>query len=212
MPEPALHEQYSTIAQQERTYHLGMWAFLASEVLLFGTLFAAYAYYHVMYGHDFAEAIKDADLAKGTIDTFILATSTYTMTLSVLAIRKDNLPLAIAFTALTAGLALAFLTIEGTEWATDIAKGAVPGASYHYAKLPAFGAKMYFTVFYFLTGLHMFHVTMGFFLLCGLTVRLMMKAYSSRSHLPLELGTMYWHFVDVMWFFIYACMYLGRSA
>ncbi len=212
MPVPVLHEQYSSIDQQERTYRLGIWAFLGSEVLLFGTLFAIYAYYRLMYGHDFAEGVKDADLTKGTIDTFILAVSTFTMTLSVLAIRKDRLGGAIVFTALTAALAAAFLAIESTEWASNIAKGAVPGALYHYAKLPGWGSKLYFTVFFFLTGLHMLHVTLGFLLLCFLLVRLMARAYSSVSHLPLELGTMYWHFVDVMWFFIWSLLYLGRAA
>jgi cytochrome c oxidase subunit 3 len=210
MPELELHQQYTTAEQQEETYHFGMLVFLASEILLFTTLFTQYAYYRAMYGAEFVRAARDSDLVSGTIGTFVLVTSSFTMSMAVWCVRRSIRLVPTLLLFLTAALAAAFLALEFSEWAHDIAMGIMPGLSYHHVARPSSGARMYAGSFFMLTGLHALHVLGGAIVVLVLAVRSAQGAYSAERKTSLEMGSMFWHFVDVMWLFIWSCLYLAR--
>lgn len=210
-PPRTLHEQFASFAFQDHAFRLGMWIFLSSEVMLFGALFTAYAYYRVMYGGEFVSAIGLADFRGGAINTFVLATSSFTMTLCVWSAKKGrSRELTLISLAATIGLAGIFLAIEISEWAHHFARGILPGEHYRYVALHTFGANAYFTLFFLMTGLHGLHVIGGIVILSLLGVRQIRKPFLPDDHTALELGGMFWHFVDVVWAFLWSCLYLAR--
>lgn len=205
-----VHEQFADAATERHAYRLGMWAFIASEALLFAALFACYAAYRALYGHDFVQAVGHSDLKSGTIDTYVLVTSSFTCTLAVAATRNDRRLAARLLLLLTIGLGALFLVLEMHEWAHDIHEGIRPGSYYAYAALPSFGAKMYFTLFFIMTGLHALHVVGGALALAIILVRHVQGAYDSEHHVAVECVAMFWHFIDVVWAFLWSCLYLAR--
>lgn len=205
-----VHEQFADAARQRHAYRLGTWAFIGSEALLFASLFACYAAYRGMYGQDFLTALAHNDLKSGTIDTYILLTSSFTCTLAVTATRRNQLVLSRLLLLVTIGLGAAFLGLEMSEWAHLFEQGIFPGGHYAYAALPQFGAKMYFTLFFFLTGLHALHVLGGSLALALVLIRHLQGVYDAESHVPLECVALFWHFIDVIWAFLWSCLYLAR--
>ncbi len=210
MPRSRLHEQYATLPQQRQAYGFGVWAFLASEVMFFSALFVLYGFYRMMYGPDFARGAHETDLRSGTIGTYLLASSSFTMAMGLFAVRRGSKRWPTVLLGLTALFAAAFLALEFSEWRHDFHKGIMPGRAYSYAKLPSYGAKLFFTEFFFLTGLHGLHVFGGLVVICVLFVRSAQGAFSPEHHTALEAGGLFWHFVDVMWFFIWSLLYLSR--
>lgn len=205
-----VHEQFASAAQQRHAYTLATWAFIASEALLFAALFACYGAYRAMYGADFVEAIGHANLLSGTIDTYVLVTSSFTCTLAVIATQRDRLLAARLLLLATIALGATFLGLEMTEWADDFHQGILPGQYYAYAALPSFGAKMYFTAFFFMTGLHALHVLGGSLALSVILIRHLQGAYDHERYVPVVCVAMFWHFVDVVWAFLWSCLYLAR--
>jgi cytochrome c oxidase subunit 3 len=201
-------EQYPDLPTQEHTLEFGMWIFLASEALLFAALFALYSGYRTMYASDFAEAIQENTRAFGTTNMYVLLTSSLTAALSVSAARRGRPRRAGKLLLVTAVLGLAFLVIKGLEYARHVQLGSLPGRYYHEARLPTFGANRFFTMYWVMTGFHALHVT------AGITVVLWMAARAFAGHYPvgrlarLEMGTMYWHLVDVIWIFLWPLLYL----
>lgn len=210
-PPRILHEQFASFAHQDHAFRFGMWVFLSSEVMLFGALFTSYAYYRAMYGGEFVNAIHLVDFASGAVNTFVLATSSFVMTLCVWSAKKGkNGQLTLSLIALTIGLAGVFLTIEIIEWINHFHKGILPGEHYRYVADLTFGANAYFTLFFLMTGLHGLHVIGGIVILLLLGVRQIRKPFLPDDHTALELGGMFWHFVDVVWAFLWSCLYLAR--
>jgi cytochrome c oxidase subunit 3 len=208
MHRPLLAEQFEDLGRQTETARLGMWAFLGSEALLFTGLFALYAGYRALYPDDFAAAVSHNDVTLGTINTFILLTSSFTVALSVHQVRlarRRNAALLLFFSVL---LGFVFLAIKLTEYGKHFEEGIYPGSHYRYDGLPGYGAQMFFTVYYVSTGLHAFHVVAGMALLSWLMIGAWRGAYSPLYHTPLELGALYWHLVDIIWIFLWPCLYL----
>jgi len=137
-----LGEQYGDFAQQDHTLKFGMWVFLASEVLLFAALFALYAAYRTMYVDDFRAAIEHNTLAYGTVNMFVLLVSSFTVALSVWAVRHGRNGTAVALQLATIALGIAFLIIKLLEYAEHFHERALPGRYYHMTELPTFGASL----------------------------------------------------------------------
>src|SRR6185312_11175341 len=154
----ALGEQYDSLETQERSLELGMWVFLATEVLLFAALFAVYAAYRSMYLSDFKAGIEHNTLAFGTVNMYVLLTSSLLAALSVSAIRADRPRSASWLLAGTAVLGAAFIAIKLYEYSKHWHEGSLPGRYYHYDELPTFGANRFFTMYWVMTGLHALHV------------------------------------------------------
>jgi cytochrome c oxidase subunit 3 len=202
--------QFESLERQHATARLGMWVFLSSELLLFAGLLALYAAYRFAYPAEFHAASLHANLAIGTVNTYILLTSSLTMALAIHATRHGRRARTVALLAITIALGLTFDVLKGIEYAEHLSVGIAPGHYYAFAPLPAHGAVLYFTLYYLLTGLHALHVTAGVCLLGWLAVRARRGDFTPASHIALELGGLYWHLVDLVWIFLWPLLYLIR--
>ncbi|HEX7051823.1 MAG TPA: cytochrome c oxidase subunit 3 [Longimicrobiales bacterium] len=205
-----LRDHYEDLAKQTHAARLGMWVFIGSEALLFAALFALYAAYRIAYPASFRAAAAHTNLFLGTAMTFVLITSSLLMANAVLSARLARPGRSVGFLAGTAGLGIIFLGLKAVEYTEHFRDGIFPGAFYAFARLPAPGARVFFTLYYFMTGLHALHVAGGVVLLAWLARRAHRGGFTPEYHTPLELGGMYWHFVDVVWIFLWPLFYLLR--
>ena len=203
-----LRPQYQDLATQAHAARVGMWAFLASELLFFGALFALYAGYRAEYASAFARATRETDLVLGSVNTGLLITASLVVALAVAAVREARARAASWLLASAAALGIAFLALKGIEYAHHFGEGIYPGAWYRYPGLPGQGAKVFFTLYYLMTGLHALHVAAGVVLLLALAVTARRGRFTPEWHTPLELGGLYWHLVDVIWIFLWPLFYL----
>jgi cytochrome c oxidase subunit III len=206
-PEPHLAHHFASLSGQAHAARFGMWLFLGTEVLLFGGLFVGYALYRTLYPAAFSLCSHHLDRVLGTADTLILITSSLTMALALHLGRQGNGRLAAAALAATMALGAGFLAVHGHEYQHDIEAGALPGRLYH-AEVQAPGAGLFYTLYYFMTGLHSLHVVIGLTVLAWLIRRTLRGDFSEAWHTPLELGGLYWHLVDLIWIFLYPLLYL----
>ena len=205
-----VHFQYESLERQHETARLGMWVFLASESLLFAGLFALYAAYRFVYPVEFHAASAHANLVIGTVNTYILLTSSLTMALAIHATRHGHRRRTIAMLGATIAMGLAFIVLKVIEYAGHLGEGLAPGHYYAFDALPAHGAVLYVTLYYLLTGLHALHVTGGVIVLAWLALRARRGDFTPGSHIALELGGLYWHLVDLVWIFLWPLLYLIR--
>jgi cytochrome c oxidase subunit III len=208
MPEdtPVLAEQFADADQQYEAAQLGMWTFLATEVLFFGGLFLAYILYRDLYPEAFAIGSRHTNLLYGTLNTAILLTSSLTMALAVHAAREGQPKSTVRCLALTLLLAAGFLVVKGFEYREDFAQHLVPGPHFNPALPPR--AALFFWLYWAMTGLHAIHVTVGIGLLSVITVLARHGRFSRRYSTPVEVSGLYWHFVDLVWIFLYPLLYL----
>jgi cytochrome c oxidase subunit 3 len=210
-PEPAEH--FQSHAQQEHAAHLGMWLFLTSEVLLFGALIGLYTAYRLRYGADFAEAANHNNVTIGTLNTFILVSSSFFAAWSVYAVRTARPRLAVRSLAATLLLGLAFLGLKSLEYGEHFAHGIYPGRFFASHELRSHGANLFFTLYFFMTGLHALHVVGGLVALAVVATLIARGRYTPERHTSLELAVLYWHLVDVIWIFLWPLLYLaGQKA
>jgi cytochrome c oxidase subunit 3 len=188
--------------------HLGMWLFLASEVLLFGALFAVYAGYRVEYATDFARAARESSLVLGSVNTFILLTSSLIAALGVQAYAKGRCRLGGGLLLVTAACGALFLSLKLIEYAEHARSGILPGAHYRSAALATPGARSFFTLYFLMTGLHGLHVLGGMTALGIVGGGALWRGPRAPSPLPVELTVLYWHLVDVIWIFLWPLFYL----
>jgi cytochrome c oxidase subunit III len=203
-----LQEHFADMDGQTHAARLGMWAFLASEILFFSGLFTIYTAERARFGHAFAEATRHADLLLGSANTVILLTSSLLVALAVFAIRQDRSRHASRLLLATAALGVLFLVLKGIEYAHHISEGILPGNYYRYDELPGPGAAMFFGLYYLMTGLHALHVLGGIVLMTWIARRTRNGDFGPAWHTPLELAGLYWHFVDIVWLFLWPLFYL----
>jgi cytochrome c oxidase subunit III len=203
-----LGEQFEDLARQDHAARLAMWVFLASEILLFAALFALYTSYRAMYPDEFARAAAHNNIALGTINTFILITSSATVALALWAVRGGLGRLASWLLIFSIGCGLLFLVLKGIEYGQHFRAGIYPGLGYHSAELGGQGARLFFTLYYLITGLHAFHVIVGLGVLCWLAAGTLRGRFGPEDHVRFELGTLYWHLVDIVWIFVWPLLYL----
>lgn len=210
MQRPRLAEHFEDLGKQAHAAHFGMWIFLGSEVLLFAGLFALYAGYRAMYPVDFARATGHNNVAIGTINTFVLITSSLTVALSVHAIRSSRPRRTAALLFASILLGIVFLVLKGVEYGQHFHEGIFPGAGYRFAELPGYGAKLFFTLYFLMTGLHGIHVIGGLIVLGWVLLGCLKGEYSEAYHTPVSLGGLYWHLIDVIWIFLWPLLYLAH--
>jgi cytochrome c oxidase subunit 3 len=207
--ELALREQFNNPEQQRDTATVGMWVFIITEVMLFGGLFTAFAVYRLYYYQAFTQASGEMDLWTGAINTTVLICSSLTM---ALAVRSAELGrrwrLALCLT-LTMALGLLFLSIKGMEYYRHYQHHKVPGVWFVTSGGPlADREELFFVFYFFMTGLHAFHMVVGLGLLSVLLVRAVLGTFSDTYHTPVDLFGLYWHFVDMVWVFLFAIFYV----
>ena len=210
MPAPRTADHFADLATQQTAARLGMWVFLASEILLFAGLFALYGAYRARYVAAFAEAVRHNTLWFGTTNTFILLTSSLTVALAVRAMRADRPRSAFVFVAVTIVLGLGFLGVKAAEYADHIEHGLLPARFFASDVLTGSGARVFYTIYWIATGLHAVHVTAGLCVLGWLGVRIRRDRIDVTNPVALELGAMYWHLVDMIWLFLWPMLYLTR--
>lgn len=185
---------------------LGMWLFLFTELLLFGGLFLVYTIYRYLNADAFLNASYELNVVMGTINTVVLLTSSLTVAMSITAMQLGNKKLSLTLIYSTIAFAGVFLVIKYFEWTAKFDHGLFPGMD-HYNELPA-GEKLFFFLYYFMTGLHGLHVIIGGVLL-GFVIRgINNGTVNQGKYMFLENGALYWHLVDVIWIFLFPLFYL----
>ena len=184
----------------------GMWLFLFTELLLFGGLFLVYTIYRYLNSEAFLHASYELNVIMGTVNTVVLLTSSLTVALSITALQKGHVKLTMWLLVATILFALTFLVIKYFEWSAKFEHGLFPGMD-HYAHLPA-GEKMFFFLYFFMTGLHGLHVIVGGVLLGFVMRDIKKKKTTPDNYVYLENGGLYWHLVDIIWIFLFPLFYL----
>lgn len=184
----------------------GMWLFLFTEVLLFGGLFFLYFGYRVWYSEAFHNAAKELNIVLGTANTVILLTSSLTMALSILALRKNKVFWSLVHLTITILCAFGFLINKYFEWGYKIHHGIYPGSE-TLASRPA-GEIVFFGLYYLMTGLHTIHIVIGIVILSVMWVGVYRRKINADYYTKLENGGLYWHLVDLIWIYLFPLFYL----
>ncbi len=215
---PYLAHHFETIEQQEESCTLGMWLFLAQEVMFFGGLFMAYSVYRYMYFDAFVNGSAQLSWGIGALNTIILLLSSFTMAMGVYYCQVGNSKWLFRCLGATMVLGLAFVAIKLTwEWGPKISHGVFPGSlwnpdPHHYPTLASFPeqghSELFFFLYYVMTGMHAFHMIIGFGILAVLMVMAKMNKFGPKRYMPILFFGLYWHFVDIVWVFLFPMFYL----
>ena len=205
----ALREQFETPAQQKEISTLGMWIFLVTEIMFFGGLFLAYAIYRREFAGVFALASNTLDVVIGAANTAVLLCSSYTMVLAVRAAQIGSRKALIVFLILTILLGGVFLGVKAYEWNQKFEEHHVPGPTFHLEGTTQQGpAQLFFSLYFTMTGLHALHMVVGEGLMLFLLWHAYKGKYTPSYYTPVDVGGLYWHFVDVVWIFLFPLLYL----
>jgi len=202
--------QFEDAEQQFEASTLGMWAFLITEIMFFGGLFLGYTIYRAVYPEAFAEASRLLDYQLGAINTAVLICSSLTMVLAVRAAQMGQRRSLIIFLLLTIVLGSVFLGNKVVEYSHKFYDHLVPG--------PSFGpetplahpqqAQLFFGFYFGMTGLHAFHMIIGIVVLLVLVAQAWRGRFSKDYFSPVDITGLYWHFVDIVWIFLFPLLYL----
>jgi cytochrome c oxidase subunit 3 len=203
--------QFSTPDQQADAARLGLWLFIATEILFFGPLFMGYVYGRTHFYDAFAEASRHTHLVIGTANTAVLLTSSFTMALAV-EMRRTAPRAAGWLLAATAALGAVFLVLKGIEYYKEWHEQLVPGLGFFFGEVHRSQAELFYYLYFVMTGLHALHLTIGIAIVVALSVLLLRDRTSIVKPDTVEVTGLYWHFVDVVWIFLYPILYLvGRA-
>ncbi|MGB6603781.1 MAG: cytochrome c oxidase subunit 3 family protein [Steroidobacteraceae bacterium] len=205
---PFLEEQFEDARQQREAATLGMWVFLASEILFFGVLFASYTVCRVLHPQGFAAGSRHTDVLLGTIEAIVLLLSSTVIALAVRAIRLGQRGQCWILLLATGTLGIAFLVMHGFEYYREYTEHLIPGIDFNQAGPRAPEIELFFCLYYFITGFHSLHVLVGVGVILGLAVRVARGTFGPGRFTTLELTALYWHLVDIVWIFVYPLIYL----
>lgn len=210
--------QYKDLGQQNESYLVGMWAFLVTEVMFFGALFTAYMLYRWQYQEDFYKIHKTLSIPMGGLNTFILLVSSFSMAMAVYYAqnkRRKEQQMALGFTTLCA---VAFLVVKlAFEWKGKFEHGLLPGPAFTWpyhgmdpvaATANPSVAQLFYSLYFAMTGLHGIHVVVGILVIGALMFMTWKKYPQVENYIPTEMVGLYWHFVDLVWIFLYPLFYL----
>ena len=206
-----LQHHFDTMDQQREASSFGMWVFLVTEILFFGGLFTAYTVYRHQYSRAFAEASRHLDIALGTFNTAVLIVSSLTMALAVWSASVGRRRAIVVFLLLTMALGGVFLGVKAVEYSHKFHDHLVPGPSFQFPGPDARAAEIFFSLYFTMTGLHAAHMVIGIGILTVLVLQARKGRYTPEYHTPVEVSGLYWHFVDIVWIFLFPLLYLiGR--
>jgi cytochrome c oxidase subunit III len=207
----AVLHQFDDVEQQYEAASLGIWVFLLTEIMFFGGLFTGYAVYRVAYPLAFAEGSQHLDIMLGGINTAVLIGSSLTMALAVHSTQVGERQTLVRFLLLTMLLGLVFLGIKGVEYAHKFEEHLVPGPGFVSEGPHAQQVQLFFGFYFSMTGMHALHMIIGIGLLAVLAWQAWHGRFSAAYFTPVELSGLYWHFVDIVWIFLFPLLYLlGR--
>jgi cytochrome c oxidase subunit 3 len=206
----AVAHHFDDAEQQRDAATLGMWVFIAQEVMFFGGALTAYVVYRNWYPAAFAHASRELDVVLGAVNTAVLISSSLTMALAVHGGQTGRRAQVLWSLLLTMALGATFLVVKTFEYAHKFHEGLVPGPYFRYHG-DADEAQLFFSVYFALTGLHALHMIIGLGILAVLVVMARRGRFGPHYYTPLELSGLYWHFVDIVWIFLFPLLYLiGR--
>jgi cytochrome c oxidase subunit III len=203
--------QFDDVEQQYEAASLGMWVFLLTEIMFFGGLFTGYAVYRAAYPLAFAEGSRHLDILLGGVNTAVLIGSSLTMALAVHSAQVGERQALVRFLLLTMLLGLVFLGIKGLEYAHKFEEHLVPGQSFVAGGPHAQQIQLFFGFYFSMTGMHAVHMVIGIGILAVLARQAWRGRFSPAFFTPVELTGLYWHFVDIVWIYLFPLLYLlGR--
>ena len=215
---PELLHHFAEPQQQRDAASLGMWAFLATEVMFFGGLFCAYLIYRRWYFGDFGAASKSIDATLGAINTAVLICSSVTVVVAVWAAQTARKTLLVAMLAVTMLFGLTFLGIKAVEYTQKFEEHHVPGPSFSFdhVRIPRHPgeyanprhAEIFFALYFVMTGLHALHMVVGLGIFSWLFYMAWKRRFTPEWYTPIEIGGLYWHFVDIVWIYLFPLLYL----
>jgi cytochrome c oxidase subunit III len=220
---PALAHQFDTMEQQKESSTLGMWLFLVTEIMFFGGLFLAYVIYRTRYPEAFLLGSNSLNVVLGGVNTAVLIGSSLTMALAIWSAQVNWRKGIVIFLLATIGLGTTFLVIKGFEYHDKFVEHHVPGPSFHFVEEHPSPhilqiarqdpdlerhASIFFSLYFIMTGLHATHMVIGIVILLILAELSRRGKYDARYYNPLEMTGLYWHFVDIVWIFLFPLLYL----
>ncbi|MEN6452034.1 MAG: cytochrome c oxidase subunit 3 family protein [Thermoguttaceae bacterium] len=212
-----LEEQYEDLGQQHRAASLGMWVFLATEVMFFGALFLSVAVYHHLYTEAYEKASQRLNWQIGGINTLVLLVSSLMVVLAVHYAEVGQRKRTILFLALTALLGLCFLGFKAAEYYGDYIDNLIPGWRFDNNEWIAREGlrpdqvphvKLFLFQYWIMTALHGLHVTVGIGVVLVMLVLTWRGRFSPAYYAPIDVTALYWHFVDIVWIFLLPTLYL----
>jgi cytochrome c oxidase subunit 3 len=201
-----LESQFDDVAQQRTAAALGMWVFLATEVLFFGAPLLVYLIGRFAHGADFSAGSHRLETALGVANTAVLLTSSLAMAYADEAAERGRARIAAACLAATAALGVVFLLIKAHEYRTEYAEGLLAFSPQH--ALASSGEQLFFNVYLFLTALHAVHLTIGIGAVLAAAVAFAVPRPRETRAAQVRVTALYWHFVDVVWIFLLPLLYL----
>lgn len=210
---PHLAHHFDTMGQQTASAKLGMWLFLATEILMFSGLFLAYFILRMFYPEMVLEAHEHLSKLHGGINTVVLLTSSYTMALGVRSIQLGDVKKLRLMLVLTILCGLIFMGVKYLEYSAKFEHGMLPG-KYYSAHLHGYEIDglphIFFGVYFMMTGLHGIHVAIGLAIMLWMFVRAGRGEFSARNYVAIENTGLYWHLVDLIWIFLFPLLYLVK--
>jgi cytochrome c oxidase subunit 3 len=208
-PEVELRREAAVTEEEGVDYpgkKIGMWFFLFTEILFFGGMFLLYSIYRYRFPAEFHAGAQEEKLVLGSVNTAVLLTSSLFMALAISALRRGRSRSSIRFQAATIALGVVFLVIKGFEWGAKIAKGIYPNGP-TLLRMPN-GRIIFFGLYYTMTGLHALHVTVGVVVIAFMIGYTRRGVINAANFARLENTGLYWHFVDIVWIYLFPLFYL----
>lgn len=222
---PHVAHQFEDAAQQKEAVTLGMWSFLATEIMFFGGAFLAYFIYRTSYHQAFAAASLKENWWLGCLNTGVLLCSSLTMALAVHSAHDGKSRGIVMWVSATILFALIFLGVKAYEYTHLYHEHLIPGRNFdiHQEQFPPAantaeaiehaeyirrGAQIFFSFYFAATGLHASHMFVGIGIMIWLIVKAMRGRFTRDYYNPVEITGLYWHFVDIVWIFLYPLLYL----
>ena len=219
---PRLQHHFDTMAQQKEAVTLGMWVFLITEIMFFGGMFCAYMIYRMWHYDGFVAASRELDLLLGGINTVVLIGSSLTVALGVHAAQVGKKAQLVNYLVLTGILGLVFLVIKYFEYSSKFELHEAHHAAAMVRLFPGAGwfevtgelapiatqMRMFMVLYFALTGMHAVHMIVGIGILAVILWMAMKGEFTQRWHAPVEIFGLYWHFVDIVWIFLFPLLYL----
>jgi cytochrome c oxidase subunit 3 len=213
----SLQHHFADMEQQRDSSTLGMWIFLVTEIMFFGGLFAAYLIYRIAHPAAWEMGSTHMEFKYGTINTVILLCSSFTVAWAVHSIQIGRQKMTAILLLCTVIMGLCFLGIKGIEYHNHWEEGTIPGPWWHYNVVhnpdgttsPAPNElQLFFFLYFVMTGLHALHVTIGIVILAFIAYFAWKGKYTAEYHNPVHISGLYWHFVDLVWIYLYPLLYL----
>jgi cytochrome c oxidase subunit 3 len=206
---PKQQHHFDSMDQQAEASTLGMWVFLVTEIMFFGGLFTAYLVYRSAYATGFQEASNHLNVIWGAVNTVVLIVSSLTMALAVRAAQTSAPPrVQVGWILATMTLGAAFLGVKVVEYTDKFTHHLVPGPNFKWEGQHPAAAEIFYSLYFCMTGLHALHMIIGLGIMTVIAIMAWKKQFDSSYFTPVEVSGLYWHFVDIVWIFLFPLLYL----